>query len=115
MRCLECNDSKDHIHCKCGMKIFGMKCHICGRSYGVIQWDMGKWGPYASISDHTIIKDQSHFAPHPSLVSMIECFNDTKCCFNVHHSIGLDGEIYRSDLCLGYLDKLMLPHPSVML
>jgi hypothetical protein len=121
VKCLECNDARTHIHCVCGRKVFCDTCPVCGRMYmtqlsNSTQWKVDRWGSYREIlSPDQVIRNKSFFATCSKTVSLVVCMSDDTCCWNTHLTVGEDGEIYRIDLCLAYLESLDKPHPHVFL
>jgi hypothetical protein len=66
---------------------------------------------------HTVVKTVAHFIKDEKKgSSIVDCYSDgANVCWNIHTAINDEGVIMRSDLCLGYIDKLHLPHPSYLL
>ena len=78
-------------------------------------WKANKWGIYATIGDNVIVKLVSHFAPEERLISVVQIFGNDSLAINIHTAINYNGDIFRTDLCVSYNDKLEQPHPTIRL
>lgn len=80
-----------------------------------MKWEVNKYGIHCHIDDQTLLKPIAHFAKDYRLVSLVNTFGNDSVAINMHTAIGLDGVIYREDLCVSFKDKLDSVHPTIML